>query len=198
MLLGEFIPTSNCPHCEKKNSSVVSFLSVLLSITLGLITPPPDRLMHNLILVIFSICRYRLLTNPFFIIAFTTLPSAGGLQGLFGFSEKQRLLSSLQNYRVWSSGEISLSSQFSFTLPPPKLLFWNHLLIKGVNDMRCQDPPPIFQTNGTCAMIQKIQSNTQTSEQCLLLISNKGWFLVYLKGSETSVTFIEQFAWINM
>lgn len=63
MLLGEFIPTSNCPHCEKKNSSVVSFLSVLLSITLGLITPPPDRLMHHLILVIFSICRYKQTIN---------------------------------------------------------------------------------------------------------------------------------------
>lgn len=94
----------------------------------------------------------------------------------FGLSEKQRLLSGLQNYRVWSSGEISLSSQFSFALPPPKLLFSNHLLINGVNDMRCQDSPPIFpatKMSGTCTVIRRIWSNMQTSEQCLLLIFNK-------------------------
>ena len=100
-----------------------------------------------------------------------------GCRGVtFGFSEKQGLLSGLQNYRVWSSGEISLSSQFSFTLPPPKLLFSSHLLINGVNDMRCQDLLPIFpaiKMSRTCVVIRRIWSHMQTSEQCLLLIFNK-------------------------
>lgn len=133
--------------------------------------------------------------------------SESGLQGwlgfvgfFFGFSEKQRLLSALQNYRVWSSGELSLSSQLSLTLPPPKLLFSNHLLINGVNGMRCQNPPPIFpatKMGGICAAIRRIWSNTQTSEQWLLLVFKKRWVWVCLQRSETSESSTKRFPWIN-
>lgn len=82
--------------------------------------------------------------------------------GFFGLSEKHRLLSGMQNYRVWSSGAISLSSQFSFTLPPPKLLILNHLLINDVNNMRCWDVPPTFhpaKVIGTHTATRRIWSN---------------------------------------
>lgn len=113
--------------------------------------------------------------------------------GFLGLSEKQHLPSGLQNYRVWSSGAISLSSQFSFTLPPPKLLLLNHLLINGVNNMRCWAAPLTShpaKVSRTHTVIRRIWSNV-----CYPPLI-KCWVCKGLQRNETSDTSTERFPWI--
>lgn len=83
---------------------LISFTSAFQNT--GLITPPPDRLKYHLVSVISSLCRYKQTMNKYRFHYYFHFPSiwecAVWVLGFFGFSEKQRLHSGLQNYRVWS------------------------------------------------------------------------------------------------
>lgn len=50
-------------------------ISVLLSRTMGLLTPPPDRLKYHLVSVIFSLCRYKQTMNKYLFRYYFHFPS---------------------------------------------------------------------------------------------------------------------------
>lgn len=199
MLLGEFIPTSNCPHCEKKNSSVVSFLSVLLSITLGLITPPPERLMHHLILVIFSLCRYKQTINKSLFHYYFHSPSicwwAAGLFWLLWKTTPTFQLAKLQGLVIrWNFLKLPIFIHIASS----KAFVLKSLAHKGCKWWDAKTLLPFYRRMEHAQWSKRYRAiHKQVSNACYSSLI-KCWFLVYLKGSETSVTFIEQFAWTNM
>lgn len=132
---GWAVPNPQLHSLWKEKFKCALLPSVLLSRTLGHVTPPPDRLKYHLASVIFSLCWYKQTMNKYLFHYYFQFHLRVGCRVVvfFSLSEKQRLLSGLQDYRVWSSGAISLSSQLPFTLLPRNLLLLNHLLINGVN-----------------------------------------------------------------
>lgn len=133
-----------CPSLWKEKFKCALFPSVLLSRTLGLITPPPDRPKYHLISVIFSLCRYnRPWTNKFLFRYYFPFPFiwewAVGLViflfFIFSFSEKQHLLTKLQGLVIrWNflalpiSIHIASSKAFVFKSLAHKWCKWYKML----------------------------------------------------------------------